>query len=75
MNKRKKITVVDYDAGNIFNLTSNLSKFNIKLNVTKNLKEILKAEKIIIPGMGAFKEGINSLKKRKLFQKKIKNKK
>ena len=51
MNKRKKITVVDYDAGNIFNLTSNLSKFNIKLNVTKNPKEILKAEKIIIPSI------------------------
>ncbi len=67
MNKRKEITIVDYDAGNIFNIVSTLKKFHVKLNVTKNPKKIISAEKIIIPGVGAFKEGINSLKKRRLF--------
>tara|TARA_B100001996_G_C18631069_1_gene581782 strand:- start:17 stop:637 length:621 start_codon:yes stop_codon:yes gene_type:complete len=67
MNKRKDITIIDYDAGNIFNIVSTLKKLNVKLHVTKNPKNIVGAEKIIIPGVGAFKEGIKSLKKRKLF--------
>ena len=67
MKTIKEITIIDYDAGNLFNLVSTLKKLNIKLNVTKNPKKIIKAEKIIIPGVGAFKEGIDSLKKRNLF--------
>ena len=64
MNKRKEITIIDYDAGNIFNLCSTLNKFNVKLNITNNYKNIINAEKIIIPGVGAFRQGINSLKKK-----------
>ena len=67
MNKRKEITIIDYDAGNIFNLCSTLNKFNVKLNITNNYKNIISAEKIIIPGVGAFRQGINSLKKKKLI--------
>ena len=63
MNKRKEITIIDYDAGNIFNLCSTLNKFNVKLNITNNYKNIIIAEKIIIPGVGAFRQGIYSLKK------------
>ena len=67
MKKRKEITIINYDAGNIFNLKSSLEKMNSKIIVTNNPKKIIKAEKIIIPGVGAFKEGIYNLKKRKLF--------
>lgn len=67
MKTIKEITIIDYDAGNLFNIVSTLKKLNIKLNVTKNPKKIIKAEKIIIPGVGAFKEGIDSLKKKNLF--------
>ena len=57
MKKRKEITIINYDAGNIFNLKSSLEKTNSKIIVTNNPKKIVKAEKIIIPGVGAFKEG------------------
>ncbi len=67
MKTIKEITIIDYDAGNLFNIVSTLKKLNIKLNVTKNPKKIIKAEKIIIPGVGAFKEGIDSLKKKKFI--------
>ena len=50
-----------------FNLKSSLEKTNSKIIVTNNPKKIVKAEKIIIPGVGAFKEGIYNLKKRKFL--------
>ena len=36
----KEVTIIDYDAGNIFNLFNSLSRLNCKVKVTSNSKEI-----------------------------------
>jgi len=62
MNK-KKITIIDYGCGNIFSLKRLLDKFGYAVEVTKDPERIINSDKIILPGVGAFKIGIDNLKK------------
>jgi len=62
MNK-KKITIIDYGCGNIFSLRRILEKLNLDVEVTKDAEKITNSDKIILPGVGAFKIGIDNLKK------------
>ncbi|RKQ33172.1 imidazole glycerol phosphate synthase subunit HisH [Oceanobacillus halophilus] len=55
------IAIVDYDAGNIKSLQFALDKLNVKSVLTKDPESIKKAESIILPGVGAFKDAMVSL--------------
>lgn len=61
------ITIIDYDAGNIFNLYNSLLRLNCKVIVTDDQKKIENADRLIIPGVGAFYEGIQNLKDKNLI--------
>ena len=58
MKTIKEITIIDYDAGNLFNIVSTLKKLNIKLNVTKNPKKIIKAKKLLYRVLEHLKKGL-----------------
>jgi len=62
----KEVTIIDYDAGNIFNLYNSLSRLNCNVKIASSAKEIEKSERLIIPGVGAFKEGLKNLEEKKL---------
>ena len=51
----KKITIIDYGAGNIFKLLNSFKRLNCEVNVASNEKEITKSDRLIIPGVGALK--------------------
>ncbi len=62
------IAIVDYGMGN---LRSVLKKFeNLKINaiITGNRNEIEKANKLIIPGVGHFSNGMKNLRERNLLE-------
>jgi glutamine amidotransferase len=65
MNK-KKITIVDYKCGNIFSLKRIVKKLDCTFEFTSDPEKIIKADKLILPGVGAFKVGIENLKKNNL---------
>ena len=65
MNK-KKITIIDYGCGNIFSLKRTINKFDYNVEFTSDPDKIINAQKIILPGVGAFKTGIDNLKKNNL---------
>lgn len=48
------IAIVDLEVGNCGSIASILTKLNISSIITSNPNELLKAEKIILPGVGAF---------------------
>jgi glutamine amidotransferase len=71
-----KIALIDYDAGNIFSVLNalNFIKSNShQIFITKNKEEIIKADKIILPGVGAFGDCINALSKNSEFLFNLKN--
>ena len=55
------ITVVDVESGNLLSIQRALENFGAKVKFTKNYKEILNAEKLILPGVGAFGNAIKKL--------------
>ncbi len=48
------IAVIDYGVGNLFSLCSSLKYIGAECTVSSDIKEIKKADKIILPGVGAF---------------------
>ena len=50
----RKILIIDYKLGNTLSLQRALSYLNFRSEVTNDKKKILKADKIILPGVGAF---------------------
>ena len=63
----KKITIIDYKCGNIFSLIRLIKdKFNYSIEITDDPNKISKAEKIILPGVGSFKVGIDNIKKKNI---------
>lgn len=61
------VTIVDYKVGNLGSIQNMLKKIGTPALITSNPEEIAKAEKLILPGVGAFDSGINSLKEHNLW--------
>lgn len=57
------IAILDYGVGNLFSLCSSLSFIGADAVVTSDAREIEKADKIILPGVGAFADAAEKLKK------------
>lgn len=56
------IAVIDYGVGNLFSLGSSLSYLGIENKITSQKSDIIKAERIILPGVGAFPDAIKKLR-------------
>lgn len=56
------IAILDYGVGNLFSLCSSLKYIGADAIVTGNPEEIKKADKIILPGVGAFADAAAKLK-------------
>ena len=62
------IAVVDYGVGNLFSLVSSLKMVGANAIVTSDAEQIRKADKIVLPGVGAFGDAVNKLKDSGLFE-------
>jgi glutamine amidotransferase len=60
------VTVVDYGLGNLFNLAAALRAVGGEVTVTDDPAAIARAERLILPGVGAFGPGIDALRHRSL---------
>lgn len=56
------IAVIDYGVGNLFSLTASLKFLGAETIVTNKREDILAADRIILPGVGAFEDAIGKLK-------------
>ena len=57
------IAIIDYDAGNIKSVEKALQKLGADVVITKDAETILNAEKVILPGVGAFGDAMANLNK------------
>lgn len=56
------IAVIDYGVGNLFSLTASLKFLGAETIVTNKREDILAADRIILPGVGAFEDAIAKLR-------------
>ena len=57
------IAIVDYGVGNLFSLKSSFAEIGAEVTVTNDAEVIRKADKIILPGVGAFGDAAEKLRK------------
>ena len=62
-----KIKIIDTGNANFLSLYRAIKLFESNVEISSNSKEILKADKIFLPGVGAFKNCINNLKHKGIF--------
>lgn len=55
------IVVVDYEAGNLRSVAKAIEYLGGKVKVTAKPEEVLKAEKVALPGVGAFGKAVEAL--------------
>ena len=67
MSIRNRIVVVDYGIGNIHSILKKIKHLGGDVFVSSNSDEILKSDKIILSGVGHFKQAMNNLRKSKLI--------
>ena len=57
------IAIIDYGVGNLASVNKALSFIGVESNITSNHREILSADKVVLPGVGAFADAMDSLEK------------
>jgi len=60
------ITIIDYGMGNVGSILNMLKKIRVAAAVSSKIEDIRAADKIILPGVGAFDNGIKGLDERGL---------
>ncbi len=55
------IAIVDYGVGNLFSLASSLKSLGLQTTVTRDPAELEAADRIILPGVGAFADAMRKL--------------
>ena len=61
-----RIAIVDYGMGNLYSVAKAFEALHAEVTVTDNPEELRAAERIVLPGVGAFGEGMRNLKERGL---------
>ena len=62
-----RIAVIDYGAGNLRNVCKALEHVGAELVLTSDIRELERADKIVLPGVGAFADCLRGLQSRSLF--------
>lgn len=64
----RRVTVVDYGLGNLFSIRRALSALGAEVEVTSTADAIRQAHWVILPGVGAFGDGMQQLRTRGLVE-------
>ncbi len=60
---KKKVIIIDYQLGNLFSVKQACETVGINAKISSESEEIINADALILPGVGAFIEAMNNLKK------------
>jgi len=58
-----QVAVIDYEVGNLASVSQGLRVSGLEPLITRDVEEILKAQAVILPGVGAFAKGMENLNK------------
>ena len=63
-----KITIIDYGLGNLRSVLGAIEKLGHEAIITNDISKIEMSDKLILPGVGAFGDGISNIKKLNLIE-------
>lgn len=58
------VAVIDYNAGNTLSVTKALEKVGTRVNLTSDPEEVVNADAVVLPGVGAFGDCVRELRER-----------
>lgn len=67
MTAERKVTIVDYEVGNLLSVRRALEHCGAEVAVTGDVHAVRSAERLILPGVGAFGDCVYALNERGLF--------
>jgi glutamine amidotransferase len=59
---KKKVVIIDYKLGNLFSVKQACDTVGINAKISSDKEDVLHADALILPGVGAFIEAMNNLK-------------
>ncbi len=59
---KPKVVIVDYQMGNIFSVEKKIKRLGYPVEVSSDKEQIVKADKLILPGLGHFGKAMDNLK-------------
>lgn len=62
-DSKKNVIIIDYQLGNLFSVKQACDTIGINAKISSDKDEVLNADALILPGVGAFIEAMNNLKK------------
>ena len=68
VNTEKKISIVDYGTSNLGSLKRAFLKIKANIEIINSPNNIVKADCLVLPGVGSFGSGINKLKNFEIFE-------
>ncbi len=57
------ITIIDYGVGNLFSLSCSLNYLGLENRISGRIEDLETADRIILPGVGAYEDAIGKLRK------------
>ena len=62
------IAILDYDAGNIKSVEKAMQLLGQEVTITRDRREVLNADKVILPGVGAFGDAMGKIRQYGLYE-------
>lgn len=60
---RKKVVVIDYKLGNLFSVNRALLNVGLDVTISSEKKDLMEADALVLPGVGAFRDAMDNLRK------------
>ncbi len=64
----KLVTIVDYGLGNIFSVSRAIESLGARVQITNQPSDLVSASLLVLPGVGAFENGMKGLRDRGLIE-------
>ena len=58
-----RVIIIDYELGNLFSVKNACERIGLDVAISSSVSDVENAEALILPGVGAFKEAMDNLKK------------
>lgn len=65
---KSKLVIINYGMGNLRSVFNKFKKMNLECMISSDIRDLEKADKLVLPGVGHFKYGMEKLKELNLLE-------